>query len=294
MLGAMDRTEFAHFLRACRARITPADVGLAPGARRRIPGLRREEVAQLTGMSADYYIRLEQGRGPHPSTQLLAALARALRLSSDERDHLYHLADQPPPAPSHPTGHVKPALLKLLDRLTDTPAQVLSDLGEILAQNPLAAALFRGGLGRNIIWDWFADPASRQLFPAEERAHHARAHVAHLRATTGRRRSPEVTDLVDRLLAVSDEFRTLWDAHEVAVRRADTKTVLHPSVGRIELDCEELLTPEHDQTLLLYSPRPGTDAAQKLELLRVVGVQDLGTSQETLSLFSAGAEPGPE
>lgn len=288
----MDRTELADFLRRSRARLTPADVGLTGGARRRTPGLRREEVAQLAGMSADYYTRLEQARGPRPSRQMLAALARALRLTEDERDHLFHLAGEEP-SPAHRRGdpsydraaaHVRPALLLVLDRLHDTPAQVMSDFGDVLAQNALAAALVgdvsSGPPGqRNIVRRWFTDPAARELFPAEDRDGLARGQVANLRAVLAARPDdPRPAALVAELRASSAEFARLWETHEVAVRRSSSKRFQHPVVGLLELDCEVLLSAEHDQRLIVYSARPGTDSYERLRLLRVVGLQDLTPS----------------
>jgi transcriptional regulator with XRE-family HTH domain len=271
----MDRADLADFLRRCRARLDPSAVGLPPGARRRTPGLRREEVARLTGMSVDYYTRLEQGRGPQPSTQMLAALSRALRLSDDERDHVYHLAGHQPPARHAGTGHVRPGLLRLLDQLTECAAQVVSDLGVTLAQNHLAQVLV-GSSGTSFYLTWFTDPSRRSLIPPEDHDHHSRTHVADLRATAARRHhDPQVADLIRRLRAGSAEFARLWDEHEVAVKRSDTKRFVHPAVGTIEVDCEVLLTPEHDQRLLVYTARPGTRAHEQLQLLRVVGLQDL-------------------
>jgi transcriptional regulator with XRE-family HTH domain len=277
----VDRTELADFLRRCRTRLTPADVGLSQGARRRTPGLRREEVAQLAGMSTDHYTRLEQARGSHPSRQMLAALARALRLTSDERDHLFHLAGEEPPRDQPTTEHVRPGLLLVLDRLTDTPAQVISDRGDVLAQNAMAKALMgdvsaRPEAERNIVWRYFTDPAARELFPAEDRERGARAGVADLRATLAARPDDaRLARLVRELRARSEEFATLWDAHDVAVRRADTKRFLHPVVGLLELDCEVLLSPEQGQRLVVCTARPGTESYERLELLRVVGLQDL-------------------
>lgn len=144
-IGDVNHSELAAFLKSRRGRVRPSDVGLPTGPRRRVPGLRREEVAHLAGLSADYYTELERGRGAQPSAQVLAVLARALRLNGDERDHLFHLADRPiPPAAHGPTAHVQPGLLGLLDQLTTTPAQVITDLHETLVQNPLAAALVGG------------------------------------------------------------------------------------------------------------------------------------------------------
>lgn len=168
----MDLHELAAFLKSRRDRIRPAEVGLPVGPRRRVPGLRRDEVATLAGASADYYTELERGRGAEPSAQMLTALARALRLTSDERDHLFHLAGHPAP-PSHgPLGHIEPGLLGLLDRLTATPAQVITDLHETLVQNRLTLALLgppprERGIGASFVYRWFTDPKARALYPAE-------------------------------------------------------------------------------------------------------------------------------
>lgn len=277
----IDRAQLAHFLRRSRARLAPSDVGLVVGVRRRTPGLRREEVAQLAGMSADYYTRLEQSRGPRPSRQILGALARALRLSEDERDHLFHLAGEEPPRDAGAAGHVRPGLLLVLDRLDDTPAQVVSDAGDVLAQNAMAAALVgdaasRPPRERNIVRRFFLDPAARELFPPGDREEQARRHVAHLRAVLAARPDDaRAGALVAELRGRSAEFSTLWDEHEVAVRRADVKRFQHPVVGLMELECEVLLSAEHDQRLIVYTARPGSESYERLRLLRVVGLQDL-------------------
>ncbi|MER7672798.1 helix-turn-helix transcriptional regulator [Kitasatospora sp. NPDC096128] len=271
----MDRDALADFLTRSRSRLTPADVGLPPGARRRTPGLRREEVAQLAGLSVDYYARLEQRRGPQPSPQLLAALARALRLGEDGRDHLFHLAGHEPPRRHGLLAHVRPGLLLILDRLHDTPAQVVSDLGDVLAQNAMAAAVF-GDVTvpgrRNLLLRWFADPAGRALFPPEDHEALARAHVASLRAAhaarPGDRRAAE---LLAELLATGEEFAACWERHEVAVRRSGRKRVLHPVVGELELECEVLAAGGQDQLLLVHTAAAGSESASRLELLRVVG-----------------------
>ncbi|MBB5120562.1 XRE family transcriptional regulator [Streptomyces eurocidicus] len=273
----IDRRALADFLRRSRDRIRPQDAGLPEGPRRRTPGLRREEVAQLAGMSADYYIRLEQARGPQPSPQMLAALARALRLTGDERDHLHVLAGHRPPAGRAAGDHVAPGLLHLLDQLTGTPAQVLNDLGDVLAQNALSRTLLGGVCtvsehGRNVVWRWFADPANRAAYPVEEHAHHSRVHTADLRAAVARRGAdPAAVRLVERLRAASEEFAELWERHEVAVRRRSRMRVLHPVIGAVDLDCQVLLAPEGDHRLVLFTPPPGTDTADRLALLRVVG-----------------------
>ncbi|GAB2752078.1 helix-turn-helix transcriptional regulator [Streptomyces bullii] len=277
----MNRAELADFLRRSRARLEPSDVGLAAGARRRTPGLRREEVAALAGMSVDYYTRLEQSRGPRPSRQMLTALARALRLTDDERDHVFHLTGAEPPRRATASGHVRPGLLLVLDRLHDTPAQVVTDWGEVLAQNAMARALVgdvisRPPGGRNLARLFFLDPATRELFPPEDRPEHARGHVASLRAVTAARPGdPEPAALVAELRSASEEFARLWEEHEVSLRRRNTKRFQHPVVGLLELDCEVLLSHEHHQLLIIHTGRPGTEAHERLRLLRVVGLQDL-------------------
>lgn len=280
----MDRPELADFLRRTRERLRPSDVGLPTGPRRRTPGLRREEVALLAGMSTDYYMRLEQARGPQPSTQILAALARAIRLTEDERDHLYLLAGHRPPAGRQAGNHVRPGLLFLLDRLRDTPAQILNDLGDVLAQNELAEALFGcvcsvREADRNIVLRWFTDPVLRAAYPVEEHDHYSRIHVADLRAAVTRRPGDATaTDLVRRLHKASEEFTRLWELHEVAVRRRTRMKVLNPTVGPIELDCEVLLTPSDDQRLEVFTAPPGTDYDDYLRLLGVVGHEQFAKS----------------
>ncbi|GII32904.1 helix-turn-helix transcriptional regulator [Planotetraspora mira] len=280
----MNRAELADFLRRARTRLHPSDVGLVAGPRRRTLGLRREEVASLTGMSTDYYTRLEQSRGPHPSRQMLTALARALRLTGDERAHLFHLADEEPPRHEVPSGHVRPGLLLVLDRLYDAPASVVTDLGDVLAQNALSKALSgdasaRPPRDRNLLRRYFLDPTAREIVPPEDREEHARVHVANLRAVAASRPAdPAPAALVAELRTASAEFATLWDQHEVAVRRATTKRFRHPVVGLLELDCEILLNDENHHLLVLHTARPGTESHERLRLLRVVGLQDMTPS----------------
>jgi transcriptional regulator with XRE-family HTH domain len=277
----MDRAELASFLRTRRERLGPGDVGLPAGARRRTPGLRREEVALAAGVSVDYYTRLEQARGPSPSRQVLAALARALRLTGDERDHLFRLAGQPAPEPQAHSLHVRPGVLHLLDRLADSAVVVVNELGDVLAWTPLTEALFGDLSGlpagqRNLYRMFFTGQEEQHRLLPEDREHAARANVADLRATSARwPGDPAVRRLVAQLRQASPLFERLWATHDVAVRRADHKRILHPTVGLLELDCEVLLTPEHDQRLILHTAPPGTETAEKLELLRVIGLQRL-------------------
>ncbi|RCG21456.1 XRE family transcriptional regulator [Streptomyces diacarni] len=273
-----DRAGLADFLRRRRDTLRPADVGLPAGTRRRAAGLRREEVAQLAGMSSDYYARIEQCRGPRPSTSIVAALALALRCDLDERDHMFHLAGLSPP--SRRAGRqVRPGLISLADHLTDVPVCICTDLDETLWQNGLADSVLgpmprAAGRPRNLCWRWFTDPDFQERCPPADRPRLSAAHVGNLRATYARRGAdPDVAALVDALRRGSAEFRALWDRHEVSVRRSDRKSVFHPEVGTLHLNCEVLLTPEEDLKVVALFPLEGTDARDKLELLRVIGPQ---------------------
>ncbi|MFF0740448.1 helix-turn-helix domain-containing protein [Streptomyces sp. NPDC004111] len=299
----MNLPELGAFLRTRRDRIRPAEVGLPQGPRRRVPGLRREEVAQLAGLSADYYTELERGstkNGVQPSSQTLAALARALRLNGDERDHLFHLAERPVPPSAHgPSAHVQPALLGLLDRLTDTPARVITDLHETLVQNDLALTLLgespaRGGPAASFVYRWFTDPRAREIYPPEDHPHHSRVFVADFQAVAARRgRDAEVTGMVAALRRRSEEFAALWDTHDVAVRRRDHKRIVHPMLGVIALDCHNLLSEDGRQRLLWFTAPPGTPGAEQLALLSVIGTQELGATEDTPARRLPTAEPGP-
>ncbi|MFF8281898.1 helix-turn-helix domain-containing protein [Streptomyces albus] len=285
----MNLPELGAFLRTRRDRIRPAEVGLPTGTRRRVPGLRREEVAQLAGLSADYYTELERGSaksGVQPSAQTLAALARALRLNGDERDHLFHLAERPVPPSAHgPSAHVQPALLGLLDRLSNTPARVITDLHETLVENDLARTLLGGSpMGRgpaaSFVYRWFTDPRAREIYPPEDHAYHSRVFVADLQAAAARRgRDAEVAKMIAGLRRRSEEFAALWDTHDVAVRRVDHKRIVHPLLGVIELDCYNLLSEDGRQRLLWFTAPPGSRGAEQLELLSVVGTQELGVME---------------
>ncbi|MCS7477312.1 helix-turn-helix transcriptional regulator [Umezawaea endophytica] len=275
----MDRSELASFLRVRREALRPADVGLVPGPRRRTPGLRREEVALLASMSTDYYERLEQARGPHPSEPLVACLARALRLSTDERDHLYVLAGYPPPVAHGPSGYVDPGLMHVLDALTTVPAIVCDDLTTVLAQNPLGAALFGPSVGTagredNTVWRWFTDPASRDVYLPAEHEKLGRGYVADLRAAVVRRgKDPVSAALVADLLEVSAEFAAVWELHEVRPLRSSRKTYVHPAVGVLEMQCDVITSPDTGLRLVSLRPQPGTGCAERLDLLRVLGTQ---------------------
>lgn len=279
ILRAMDRDGLADFLRRRRAALTPADVGLPPGQRRRTSGLRREEVAGLAHMSTDFYTRLEQRRGNRPSEATVAALARALRLTPDERDHLFRLAGHTAPPRAFRSDHPSPALLRILDQLAATPAQIVNDLGMTLVQNPLAVALLgdqtrHTGLDRALVHRWFsaAGAPDRARHAAEEHDELSRGYVANLRAVLGRDPDdPDARAIVDSLLEVSPEFAGLWAEHEVAVRSGQRKTIVHPTVGTMALDCQVLMTENLAEGLVVFTAAPGTDAAERLKLLAVVG-----------------------
>ncbi|MEV0648799.1 helix-turn-helix transcriptional regulator [Phytomonospora sp. NPDC050363] len=259
----MQRTELAEYLRDRRARIKPAAVGLPEGGRRRTPGLRRQEVAQLAGMSIEYYIRLEQARGPHPSRQILSALSRALMLSIDERAHLFHLAGETPAPQSLLRRDVPESVLHLIASLTDIPAYVLDAKYDVLAWNELAVE-FIGDLAshaesdRNVLRWIFTDPPA-DLFTNERHLAFARASVADLRAAYGR--YPDDASLaafVEDLLRISPEFGEIWAMHEVEVRRDLTKIVEHPKYGQMHITCQVLLIPDRDQRVVLYVTAPGS------------------------------------
>jgi transcriptional regulator with XRE-family HTH domain len=267
----------AAFLRSRREALRPEDVGLPPGARRRTKGLRRDEVAALAAMSTDYYTRLEQQRGPQPSEQMLSAVARALRLTDSERDYLFQVAGRNAPSTVSTATHVSPALLRVLDRLADTPALILSELGETLVQNRMAEALFGDasrykGLARSGVYRWFTDPDERSHYPADDHDRQSRALVANLRAAYGsmgaRSRAGE---LVRALEKTSEEFSKLWAKQEVSRRFEDHKTLIHPELGPLEVDCQALFTEDQSQVLLVLTAPPRSEADEKLKLLNVLG-----------------------
>jgi transcriptional regulator with XRE-family HTH domain len=278
----IDRPGLAAFLRRRRAALQPEDVGLPRGPRRRTSGLRREEVAALCHMSTDYYSRLEREKGPQPSEQMVAAIAQGLHLSLDERDHLHHLAGHVPP-PRHSTSdHVSPGLLRILDRLHDTPAEIVTELGETLRQSPLGVALtgdltVHRGPARSIGYRWFTDPATRSRYHPDDHARLSRVFASGLREAVARRGpGSRAAQLAALLLEVGgDEFRALWDTHEVGVRPSEVKRFIHPELGTIELSCQSLLDPEQSHMLLVYTATPGSESHEKLRLLEVIGPQTL-------------------
>jgi transcriptional regulator with XRE-family HTH domain len=277
----IDREGLAAFLRRRRESLQPEDVGLTRGARRRTGGLRREEVASLCHMSTDYYSRLERATGPQPSEQMIAAIAQGLHLTLDERDHLFRLAGRTPPVRGASSEHIGPGLLRILDRLHDTPAEIVTELGETLRQTPLGIALtgdasVRQGADRSLGYRWFTDPAQRAAYPPDEQAVLSRVYASGLRELIGvRGPDSRAAELADLLLERSAEFREVWAAHEVGLRPPDVKRFDHPEVGPLELSCQTLLDPEQSHRLLVYTAAPGSDSHERLQLLAVIGAQRL-------------------
>ena len=278
IIGAMDGNELAACLRSWRDRLQPADAGLPPGGVRRAPGLRREEVAQLAGLSVDYLARLEQGRATNPSASVLAPLARALRLTDDERAHLFRVAGHAEPDDGRMRRHVTPSVQRVLDRLGDVPVTVVDAGWEIVAANPLANALLGDARGspreRNVVWRHFTGAPSRVVRTAEETARFEAEVVADLHDALGRYPGDEpLRTLIDDLRRTSRRFAELWEQHPVARHGAARKTVHHPEVGSITLDCDVLTVGGSDLRLIVYTAPPGSSDAQALALLGAVGLQ---------------------
>jgi transcriptional regulator with XRE-family HTH domain len=267
----------ADFLRARREALQPEDVGLPRGSRRRTGGLRREEVAVLAGMSADYYSRLEQQRGPMPSEQMLAALARGLQLSPSEREHLFALGGHSAPRRVLRDERVSPAMRRIVERLSDTPAIVFSRFGEALLQTPSAVALFGDytrftGMSRYLVYRWFTDPAQRALYPPEDHAFRGRVFTADIRAVYTADPTGLAGEIVEALLAVSPEFAEVWRLHEVDVtHHHDLKRYRHPELGELELYSRRLIDPDEGQDLLVFLAQPGSPSDEKLQRLIMIG-----------------------
>lgn len=274
--GSMDRVELAKTLKAARTRLAPEEVELPAGPRRRVAGLRREEVAQLAGVSVEYVVRLEQGRASRPSDQVLAALTQALRLDRDERDVVFRLAGSAPPLADRVEMTLRPSVLRLLQRLTDLPALIASAKGDVLAQNPMARALLgdlQHGLdGRpNIIWQRFlgAGPARVVLTPDDDEVT-AQQLVGLLRTALSRYpNDPDLRELIEELVNGSERFWSMWEEGRSTMQRSLTKTICHPELGTLDLDCDTLLLPDTDQSMIVYSAAGGTPEAAALDQLRL-------------------------
>ena len=277
-------TELASVLRAWRDRVTPAEVGLPAGGTRRAAGLRREELAALAGVSVDYIVRLEQGRASNPSAPLLQALSVALRLTESERDHLFRAAGVAPPSVGLVPRHISVGVQRIVDRLGDVPMAVFTAAHDILLWNPLWAALNGDpsrftGIERNLVWRYFVRGHAGTDFDQQHEEDFASDLAADLRAAVGRYpRDTRLAQLVARLRAESSEFERRWAEARIAEHRASRKTVKATPVGPITVDCDVLTAPGSDVRIVVYTATPGSEDQSKLDLLRVTGLQTIGTS----------------
>ncbi|WP_428340604.1 helix-turn-helix transcriptional regulator [Mycobacterium sp.] len=274
----MASTDFGRTVRRWRDRVSPEVAGLPVGGPRRAPGLRREELALLAGISVDYVTRLEQGRATNPSDQVVEALGRALRLSGAEREHLFHAAGLAPPGQGTVPAYITPSVQRMLDRLIGTPVAVFDAAWTLLLANPLHAALLGEyhGKDRNAVWRNFLGSASRIRHTPQSLGALQTAHVAELRAAaTKYPADQQVRRLIGELRAKSDTFALLWDSGAVGRPEASSKTIDHPQVGPLTLDCDVLSVAAGDLRIMIYTAEPGTQDAERLALLAVLGTQTL-------------------
>jgi transcriptional regulator with XRE-family HTH domain len=279
----MEAWEFGATLRRWRDRVAPQAVGVPVGARRRAAGLRREELATLAGISVDYLTRMEQGRAISPSEQVVEALARALRLSDDEREHLFRLAGLAAPGLEVVSTRITPSVQRLLDRLANTPVCVHDAAWNLVVANAAYDALMGEtstwrGLERNGVWRNLVGPGSRAVHTPAEQAEFEEGLVANLRLTAGRYPTDhQVGKLISELRATSPRFVELWDTAELPDPRQQSrhKIIDHPDVGPITLDCDVLIVAGDDVRITVYTAEPGSEDAEKLDLAIVLGTQAL-------------------
>lgn len=260
--------DLAGFLRTRRSRVDPATVGIPTDSRRRVEGLRREEVAHLSGVSVDYYVRLEQGRATQPSEQVLDALARVLGLDETEREHLYRLARQRRRRAKSPSGRLRPELLRVLDLVTDAPALIMDHRLNVVAGNRLAGLLYGREIpGLNTARHIFLEEAERGLYADWENC--TLDVVGHLRLAAGKYPDdPRLTSLIGELAMGSQRFRRLWARADVRARTHGRKAYLHPLVGLLELHQENFALPdESGMELLVLTAEPGSPTEDGLRLL---------------------------
>jgi transcriptional regulator with XRE-family HTH domain len=275
------RSGLGSFLQLWRGRVAPAAVGLPVNGPRRASGLRREELATLAGVSVDYLVRLEQGRAANPSVDVLASLARALQLSVEERDHLYRLAGKEPPGPTQIVPILTPGVRRLLDRFEDSAVAVFDVAWNLVTWNQTWAALMGDpsastGLDRNLLWRHFTGRPSRVARSEEETAEYERTIVADLQVAAGRYpHDAALRKLIETLCQSSPVFRELWDQKQLAVHRSDRKTIQHPQVGDITVDCDVLAIEGTEARVVLYTTEPATPDSHKLGLVTVIGLQDI-------------------
>jgi transcriptional regulator with XRE-family HTH domain len=277
----MTSSELGTQLRMWRDRLSPRAAGLPTQPRRRAPGLRREEVAQLAGLSGDYLVRLEQGRARHPSVQVVQALARALRLDDEERDRLYRMAGHLPPGSGRMDRHLTPSIARIVDRLGEIPVTVIDAAWETVLQNSASAALFgdisaETGRRRNRAWRTFMDVPGMGGLEPQTRSMVERDVVADLHAALIRLpNDPDLASLVADLRAQSPRFAELWSTTPARVRGAQRKTLDHPVVGRMTLDCDVLTVHGSDLQIVVFTAEPGSPDADALAMAVVVGLQDM-------------------
>ncbi|MFF4546046.1 helix-turn-helix transcriptional regulator [Streptomyces sp. NPDC001406] len=274
----MATTELGAALRRWRDQVSPETAGLPTGGHRRAAGLRREELAQLAGISVDYVTRLEQGRATSPSPQVVEALARALRLTSGRRAHLFQLAGLVPPGPEKVPAYITPSIQRMLDRLAGTPVAVFDAAWTQLLANPLYTALIGEwhGSDRNAVWRNFLGTGTRIRHTPESRGALRAAQVADLRRTASRYPADQrLQHLISQLRIKSAEFDELWESGAVGQHLSARKTIDHPHVGALTLDCDVLSVAGNDLRIMVYTAEPGSQDAERLALLAVIGTQAL-------------------
>lgn len=274
----MQQDELAACLRSWRDRLTPSEVGLSPGSQRRAPGLRREEVAGLAGLSVDYLARLEQGRANSPSASVLGPLARALRLTDDERAHLFRVAGLADQTVGTISRHITPGVQRIMDRLGDVALMVTDPAWEIVAANPLALALvgdpFASEGGTNVAREVFLGSPGRSRRRPEQTARFQNEIVADLHDASGRYPNDDhLKRLLVELREGSPRFAELWEQRPVAQRISEHKTFDHPEVGELTVDCDTLHVQASDLRIVVYTAAPGSADADKLALLATIGLQ---------------------
>jgi transcriptional regulator with XRE-family HTH domain len=277
-----DETSLGATIHAWRDRLTPAEAGLPAGRGRRTVGLRREELSELSGISVDYIVRLEQGRAVTPSAQIVSALARALRLTRDERDHLYGLAGLQSPRDGTITDHIPPGMQRVLTRLGETPVAVFAADWRLIWWNRSWAALLGDPSSlspeeRNLVRSRFpaaADHGRLARWPvlSENREATDRAIVADLRRASARYPDdPRLAGLIRRTLDDSPRFARLWQEGAIGGHAEDRKTILRPDIGEITVDCDVLNDSDTDLKIVIYTVPPGSEDESKLDLARVAG-----------------------
>lgn len=286
----MEEREFGRLVRQWRDRIAPAAAGMPTGVHRRAQGLRREELAQLAGISVDYLTRLEQGRATSPSVQVIEALARALRLSDNERERLFLAAGQPVPGRGVVSTRIAPSVQRLLDRLAHTPVVVYDAAWNLIQANAPYDALMGAtselqGNERNAVWRHLVGSGSRARHTEQEHEEQIARLVADLRMAAARYPDDRrLLRLIDDLRADSPHFERLWSTATDAVttEQSRRKVIDHPAVGPVELDCDVLIVGVEDLRVMVYTAEPGSEAARQLELAVVIGPQTLAPETSPL------------